>query len=57
MVDESSDGEVLWRLAHSLGGRAHDEDRAQWILTQARWGQRRSDGGSTWARSSRTTRY
>ncbi|WP_222109417.1 hypothetical protein [Streptomyces cupreus] len=35
VVDENSDGEELWRLALSLGGRVSDEDRARWILTQA----------------------
>ena len=35
VVDVLSEGEELWRLAHSLGGRNNDADRARWILTQA----------------------
>ncbi|WP_328871668.1 hypothetical protein OHT76_16935 [Streptomyces sp. NBC_00287] len=35
VVDESSAGDELWRLALSLGGRVGDGDRARWILTQA----------------------
>ncbi|MGW0913258.1 hypothetical protein ACWD1Z_16140 [Streptomyces sp. NPDC002784] len=35
VVDESSGGDELWRLALSLGGRVSDGERARWILTQA----------------------
>lgn len=35
VVDESSDGAELWRLARDLGGRTADADQARWILTQA----------------------
>ncbi|MGW6906503.1 hypothetical protein [Streptomyces sp. NPDC054940] len=35
VVDEHSDGEELWRLAHDLGGRTSDGDQARWILIQA----------------------
>ncbi|WP_405948270.1 hypothetical protein OG588_18505 [Streptomyces prunicolor] len=35
VVDVLSEGEELWRLARSLGGRNSDADRARWILTQA----------------------
>ncbi|MFJ4631486.1 hypothetical protein [Streptomyces sp. NPDC088847] len=35
VVDALSEGEELWRLAHSLGGRNSPADQARWILTQA----------------------
>jgi hypothetical protein len=35
VVDVVSDGEELWQLALSLGGRSSGADRACWILTQA----------------------
>ena len=35
VVDQSSDGDELWRLARDLGGRVQGGDQARWILTQA----------------------
>ncbi|MFD9435232.1 hypothetical protein [Streptomyces sp. NPDC060002] len=35
VVDEQGDGDELWHLARSLGGRLNGGDQARWILTQA----------------------